>query len=135
MSAKAFLDTNILIYAFDQDQIKKQRAMHLIAQGHHISIQVLNELSNVCFKKLKLQPSQILSIIDLLEKMADILDFNSQTIRHAIELKQRYKLQYYDSLIIATALIAKCDTLYSEDLQHGLVIDNQLQVINPFRLD
>ncbi|SFR60215.1 PIN domain-containing protein [Thiomicrospira sp. ALE5] len=135
MSAKAFLDTNILIYALDQDQIKKQCAMHLIAQGHHISIQVLNEFASVCFKKLKLQPNQILSIIDLLERMADILDFNTQTIRHAIELKQRYKLQYYDSLIVATALGAKCDTLYSEDLQHGLIIDNQLQVINPFRLD
>ena len=51
----------------------------------------------------------------------------------ALRLKQRYNLQYFDSLIISTALENKCNILYSEDMQHELIIDNRLKIINPFK--
>ncbi len=51
----------------------------------------------------------------------------------AIDIREKYKFQYYDSLIIATALENKCTILYSEDMQHGQIIERQLKIINPFR--
>lgn len=60
------------------------------------------------------------------------MSFSADTQLKALDIKSRYKLQYYDSLIIATALENVCDILYSEDMQHGLVVDNQLKIINPF---
>jgi predicted nucleic acid-binding protein len=88
--------------------------------------------TNVCLKKLKLTPETLLSALKVIEKHAVFVPFGLQTIHRAIALQARYKLQYYDSLIIATALENDCDILYSEDMQHGLVIDNQLKIINPF---
>jgi predicted nucleic acid-binding protein len=55
-------------------------------------------------------------------------------VRKAIDLAKRYSLSHWDSLIVAAALMADCRTLYSEDMQHGLVFDKQLAVVNPFLL-
>ncbi len=53
-------------------------------------------------------------------------------VKEAIALGERYQLSHWDSLIVAAALRANCDTLYSEDMQHGQLIDGRLTVINPF---
>jgi predicted nucleic acid-binding protein len=57
---------------------------------------------------------------------------SSSTFHKAIQLVNRYKFQLFDALIIASALEANCSTLYSEDMQHQMVVDNQLTIINPF---
>jgi predicted nucleic acid-binding protein len=56
----------------------------------------------------------------------------ADTIREAVRLAARYQLSHWDSLIVAAALLAECETLYSEDLQHRQVFDDRLTVINPF---
>ncbi len=132
MSVKKFTDTNVLLYLMSDDAHKKSVAKMLLANNTLISTQVLNELSNVCLKKLKIQPELLINALNTIERHVTLVNFSSVTIHYAIQLKQRYQLQYYDSLIIATALENNCDILYSEDMQHGMLIDNRMKVNNPF---
>ena len=137
MSDKIFIDTNVLIYAFSEDELNKQQvALNLIdavACDAIISNQVINELANVFLKKFKLPIEQVEDALLELDSLLNIVSFDISTQIKALRLKQRYNLQYFDSLIIATALENKCNILYSEDMQHELIIDNRLKIINPFR--
>jgi len=138
MKDKVFIDTNILIYAFSEDELdKQQRALEIIDSQMHdalISSQVINELSNVFLKKFKLSTSSIEDAILELDSLLNIVSFDISTQIKALRLKERYKLQYFDSLIVSTALENKCTILYSEDMQDQLIIDNRLQIINPFKI-
>jgi predicted nucleic acid-binding protein len=115
MSTKAFLDTNIIIYGYSQDEPDKRQRACECAQAHEswISTQVLNETVNTLKRKFSLDCRQISAVVD--------------------ELSQQSQHSYFDSLIIASALEVGCDRLYSEDLQNGQKIDNILTLINPFR--
>lgn len=137
MSDKIFVDTNILIYAFSEDEPQKQQiALSLIESVIYdatISNQVINELANVFLKKFKLSTSAVEDAILELDSLLNIVSFDISTQIKALRLKERYNLQYFDSLIISTALENKCNILYSEDMQHELIIDNRLKIINPFK--
>ena len=74
----------------------------------------------------------IINIVKELEKEFIILDFDIQTQLNALKLKQNYNLQFYDALIVSTALENSCTILYSEDMQDKLVIEKKLKIINPF---
>lgn len=65
-------------------------------------------------------------------RASDILPLTDTIHRDGLRIAERYKLAIYDSMIVAAALAAGCDRLWSEDLQHGLVIDAPLEVANPF---
>lgn len=131
---KVFCDTNILIYAYSASDCDKSAVANrvIFAQPTFISTQVINEFISVCTKKLGLPTALLQSAITELKANFLVVSFSTTTQSYALTLKERYKLQYYDCLIIATALENGCDILYSEDMQHGLVIDNQLKIINPF---
>jgi predicted nucleic acid-binding protein len=137
MSDKIFIDTNILIYAFSEDELLKQQvAMTLIdtiSYNAIISNQVINELANVFLKKFKLSTNEVEDAILELDSLLEIVNFDISSQIKALRLKQRYNLQFFDALIVATALENKCSTLYSEDMQHELIIDNRLKIINPFK--
>lgn len=137
MSDKIFIDTNILIYAFSEDElIKQQVSMNLIdtiSYNAIISNQVINELANVFLKKFKLSTNEVEDAILELDSLLEIVNFDISSQIKALRLKQRYNLQFFDALIVATALENKCSTLYSEDMQHELIIDNRLKIINPFK--
>ena len=131
---RAFCDTNVLIYAYSVSEPLKAETANgvLFAQPTTISTQVVNEFVNTCLKKLQLH-DEVVKQADLeLISNFQVTNFTTNTQLKAIDLKTRYKLQYYDSLIVATALENDCDILYSEDMQHGLVVDNRLKIINPF---
>ena len=98
-----------------------------------ISNQVINELANIFLKKFKLPIEQVEDSFLELDSLLNIVSFDMSTQIRALRLKQRYNLQYFDSLIISTALENKCNILYSEDMQHELIIDNRLKIINPFK--
>ena len=132
MRDKLFADTNVLLYLLSDDVHKKSCAKDILLTYPLISTQVINEFSNVCIRKLKLPADQLLKALNGIEQFTTITQSTISTTRKAIHLQSRYQLQYYDSLIIATALENGCDILYSEDMQHGLVIDGQLKVVNPF---
>lgn len=135
MRDKYFLDTNILIYAFSVDELEKQEvALNLIDLGNTlISNQVINEICNIFLKKFKLSTNEIEEAILELDSILDVVSFNISTQIKALKLKEKYQFQYFDALIVATALENKCKVLYSEDMQHELIVENRLQIINPFK--
>lgn len=137
MRDKYFLDTNILIYAFSEDEPQKQKiALNIIdnvSGDTLISNQVINEICNVFLKKFKLSSNQIENVILELDSVLDIVNFDISTQIKALKLKEKYQFQYFDALIVATALENKCKILYSEDMQHKLIVENRLQIINPLK--
>lgn len=135
MSAKVFLDTNVIIYGYSQDEPEKQQAARECAKAQEswISTQVLNETVNILKRKFSLDYSQIGSVVDELSHQSQLDIVSLGTIRKALDIAQCYQYSYFDSLMIASALEVGCDHLYSEDLQDGQNIDNTLTISNPFR--
>lgn len=137
MRDKVFLDTNIILYVYSVDEPEKQsaaiKAIESARSSVIISLQVINELSNILLKKFKLNPLDVENVILELDNAFDVVNFDIATQIKALKLKNRYNLQYYDSLIIATAIENKCNILYSEDMQDGLIVDNLLTIVNPFK--
>lgn len=136
MKDKIFLDTNIIIYCYSNSEIEKQTIARSLFERYDslfISKQVINEMTNILFKKFKLESYQVENTIIEISKIVNTYDFNLDTQVKAIQLKNNYNLQYYDALIIATALENNCKILFSEDMQNNLIIENKLTIINPFR--
>ena len=134
MKDKIFIDTNILLYAYSTEKNKQEIAQNIINTNNNIYIskQVINETINILIKKFKLNIKDIINVVKELEKEFIILDFDIQTQLNALKLKQTYNLQFYDALIVSTALKNSCTILYSEDMQDKLVIEKKLKIINPF---
>jgi len=132
MPVKAFIDTNIVIYALGPISTKAVLAASLFAHHPTISTQVLSETANVSLKKLALPLSEIGKLLAMLEATCRVEIVTPATLHRALDIAGRYRFSWFDSLIIATALDAGCDTLYTEDLQHSQVIEGKLTVTNPF---
>ena len=134
MKDKIFIDTNILLYAYSTEKNKQEIAQNIINTNNNIYIskQVINETINILIKKFKLNIKDIINVVKELEKEFIILDFDIQTQLNALKLKQNYNLQFYDALIVSTALKNSCTILYSEDMQDKLVIEKKLKIINTF---
>ena len=132
MSAKYFLDTNVLIYTVGNDQSKKKCAIPLLQSPAFISTQVIAESITVMHRKLKYDYPQIQSIVQMFQQHTTLCLLTNTTIQEALRLAQRYGYSYYDSQIVASALENSCAILYSEDLQDGQMIDKKLKIVNPF---
>ena len=127
----AFLDTNILVYA-QQAGPKATIAQDLIAQGGTISVQVLNELTNLLRKKAKRIWRDIELVLDDIDNALDpALPLTAATSRAALTLARDHGFAFYDALIVAAAIEAGCDVLYTEYMQHGRSIGG-LNIVNPF---
>jgi len=139
MIDKIFLDTNILVYMFDKSEeqkhelIKKLITDQLPVSRFFLSIQVINEFINVTSKKIAnpIPISKQSEILDLLNELFFIVPLNLSTSYKAIELSGKYKLSFWDSLIISSALENNCSIIYSEDMQEGLIIEDKLTLKNP----
>lgn len=132
MSA-SFFDSNVLIYAATKDPQKAARARQLMLVGGTISVQVLNEIANATLKKRTMTWPQILAFLDLVKQLVRIVPIDMAVHTNGLLIAQRYRLAIYDAMIAAAALQANCDTLYSEDMHDGLLIDGKLRIVNPFR--
>lgn len=135
MSGRIFLDTNVLIYAYAAfEPAKKAQAVAASSTGERwISTQVLIEFVNVSHRKLKISwPDIQITLVELLDNHR-VLQTTAATIAHATRLADRYGFSWFDALIVAAALECGCETLYSEDLQHGQLVDGSLRVVNPLR--
>jgi len=137
MSGKTFLDTNVLIYLYSKDEPQKKeaaaKAIEACSGPVIISTQVINEFSNILIRKFGLDALDVLPAIEELAAAFDVVTFDLGTQREALRLKARYQFQYYDALIVATALENGCDTLLSEDMQHGQKVEKSLRIVSPFR--
>jgi predicted nucleic acid-binding protein len=128
----AFLDSNVLIYALGDEEPKRGRARDLLAAVPTISTQVVNECSHVLRRKARWPPSQVAAELTLLIGVTRLVEVRMGEVRTARSIAERYGFSHFDSLIVATALAAGCTTLYTEDLQHGQVIEGRLTLVNPF---
>jgi predicted nucleic acid-binding protein len=132
MSAKAFIDSNVALYLLSSDATKADRAEAVIADGGVISVQVLNEVTSVARRKLGMTWSETDEVLAGLRTACAVEALTTQTHDTGRRLAERYGLSVYDAMIASAALLAGCDRLYSEDMQHGLLIDRQLRICNPF---
>lgn len=129
---KPFLDTNILVYAALSDDPRRPTAERLLAAGGTISVQVLNEFANVARGKLKWPWPDIEAMLALVRgRSAQVRDISVSTHEGALALARDHGLSIYDTLIVVSAIEAGCDTLYTEDMQHGRTIGD-LAIVNPF---
>jgi predicted nucleic acid-binding protein len=133
MTAGAFLDTNVLIYAFSVDA-KAERAEEVLRQHCAISVQGLNEFANVARRKLGFSWTEVREAITAICRLCPVVVPIDMDLHAAgLDLAERYQLSIFDGLIVAAAVSCGCRTLWSEDMQHGLVIEKQLTIANPFR--
>jgi len=130
--AESFLDTNVLLYLLSGETDKADRAEELIAGGGVISVQVLNEFASVASRKLGLSWSEIRDVLESVRAVSRTEVLAVETHDRGLALAERYGFSVYDSMIVASALLAGCKTLYSEDLQDGQRLEDQLVVRNPF---
>ena len=127
----AFLDTNILIYAQGAGA-KSEVARQMILAGGVISVQVLNEFAAVLRRKFNFEWEDIAeAIADVRTALDPVRPIDVVTHTEAVPLARAHGFSFYDSLIIASALEAGCDTLLTEDLQTGRRIEG-LTIVNPF---
>ena len=132
MSAE-FVDTNIALYSLSDDATKRGRALAILIERPVLSLQVLNEAANVMRRKLGFEIPAIREVLLRWLRESRLHPLAPSTLLSALDVAVRYGFSHYDSLIIAAALESGCSTLYSEDLQHGQVIDHRLTVVNPFK--
>ena len=132
MNDKPFFDTNVILYAFSENEMRGQVAETLLAAGGTVSVQVLNEFVAVARRKLDKSWEEIHRAVDLVRVFCpQPVPLTVETHERAMHLAERYGYSIFDSLIIAAALNACAKTLYSEDMRDGQAIDG-LTIRNPF---
>jgi len=129
-----FFDTNILVYAF-LDIDKRGRALDVLSKGGFISAQVLNEFTSVAHKKRQRPWPEIEAALSVIrDRFPVVVPITAETHARAVALARDHGFAFYDALIFAAALEAGCDTLITEDMQHGRAVDG-VTIRNPFRED
>jgi len=135
MRGKVFLDTNVFVYTQSKgEQDKRGIALNAIeTYDCYTSTQVFNEISNVMIKKLKMPIAEVKQIITAINDRCMVSIITHETVQKALDLKEIYGYSYYDSLILATAILSDCDYILSEDLQDGQIIENKIEIVNVFK--
>jgi predicted nucleic acid-binding protein len=132
-AAESFFDTSVLLYLLSNDSDKADRIEKLLSKRGVVSVQVLNEFAAVSLRKLKMPLGEVQEILDTIRALCTVEPVSIDTHQRGLVVFERYGFALYDSMLVAAALVAGAKILYSEDLQHGQVIDHQLRVCNPFR--
>lgn len=132
---RAFFDTNILLYLLSSDTVKADTAERVMINGGIISVQVLNEFTSVARRKMDMSFSEIRSVLSPIQQICRVATVTLDTHTDALWIADRYGYNVWDALIVASAVEAGCAILYTEDLQHGQVVEERLQIINPFSED
>ena len=132
-AAERFFDTNVLLYLLSADQDKADRAEAALTAGGSVSVQVLNEFASVASRKLGMPIPEIREALAAIRAVSRIEPMSEDTHDHGLKVAERYGLSVYDSMIVASALLAGCKSLLTEDMQDGQTFDGRLKVRNPFR--
>ena len=126
-----FADTNVVLYLLD-DGPKADRAEAILAERPRVSVQVLNEAMVNCRRKAGLTWDETGAFLAGVRALCPVEDVTLETHDVGRALAERYGLSVYDARIVAAALLAGCTTLWSEDMQDGLLVEGQLRIANPF---
>ena len=127
-----FFDSNVLLYATSPDPIKADRVRVLLGSGGTISVQVLNEIAHVALRKFRMSWADTKSFLSTISDLLTVEPLTADTHATGLRLAERYGFAIYDSMIVAAALAADCDTLWSEDMHDGLLVEKRLRIVNPF---
>jgi predicted nucleic acid-binding protein len=130
--SEPFIDSNVVLYLLSSDTAKADRAEQVLQAGGFISVQVLNEVTSVCLRKLKMPWQEVDQVLQVLKAACVVLPLTAETHAKAVEVSKRFQLSFYDAHIVASALASGASTLLSEDMQSGLQIEG-LQIQNPFQ--
>lgn len=135
-AAPTFIDTNVWLYAVSQSQDPRKHvaANQLIRQTPRIvlSTQIVNELTINLLRKFHMSESDVRKLIRSLYRKYLVMELNRSTLLQASDLRASYSFSFWDSLVVASALAAGATTLYSEDMQNGLMVQSKLHIVNPF---
>ncbi len=129
---RAFLDTNILVYASLIGEPKAVTGKALRDIGGVISVQVLNELTNVLLRKARWPWDAVRESLTLTRAILEVVPLTETIHEDGLRLAERYSLSIYDAMIVAAALESGCDVLWSEDMQDSQIIEGRLRIRNPF---
>jgi len=133
MNDNLFVDTNILVYSVADDLRKRAIADDLLMQeGIVISPQVISEFVVVTIRKQILEPSKTIEYAQKFLSAFRVTVMTADTITLALKIMTKYHFAYWDSLILAAAIESACTIVYSEDLQDGQQIEDQVTIRNPF---
>ena len=135
MQDKVFIDTNVFIYAYSNDeQSKKKKAVECLEEYNcYTSTQALNELSNVLIRKFNMKSEDIKNVIDEICDTCEVIAIDSTIIKKALDVNDTYKFSYYDSLMLSTAISGECSKILSEDMNDGQIIEKTLKITNVFK--
>jgi predicted nucleic acid-binding protein len=129
---RPFIDTNIIVYLASGDARKADRSEKILAAGGVVSVQVLNEYVSVARRKLALSWAETREVVAAVKSACDVAPLSVAAQAAAMRLSEMNQLSIYDASIVAAALEAGCDTLLSEDMQHGQKFET-LSIVNPYR--
>jgi predicted nucleic acid-binding protein len=131
--SKIALDSNIIIYNHClTNKSKMHIAIDFFNENPVVSSQVISEYLNVMRKKFRMDKNELIQLCSLWLDKCTVQPVVLSTIKLAQNLVVRYDFQIFDGIIIAAALEANCDILYSEDMQDGQIVEKTLKIINPF---
>jgi predicted nucleic acid-binding protein len=139
MRGRFFLDTNVFAYSFDTTAPAKARKAALLirraadsGQGI-VSYQVVQEFFNIALRRFPQPMAMAEAEQYLITVFRPLLAIHSSPALYVegLRIAAKHRFSWYDSLIVAAALEAQCETLFSEDLQHGREIEG-LKIQNPF---
>jgi len=128
-----FFDSNVFLYIASGDAAKADQAERLIGEGGIISVQVLNEVTNVARRKMGMSWTETHAFLSLVRSLLAVEPLTIDVHETGFALAERYGLSIYDAMIAASALHADCDTLWTEDMQDGMTLDDRVRITNPFR--
>jgi predicted nucleic acid-binding protein len=137
MINKDFFDTNVLLYALDirrgtARDLRADKAEEILCRGGIVSVQVLNEFYDVASRKFNLNSEKIAELLQVVEAFCGrAIPLTAETHTSAVDITRRHAFRIYDSLILAAAIQAGCTTVYTENMQHGQVIEG-VRIVNPF---
>ena len=128
-----FFDTNVPLYLLSDDRTKADIAEGLLRGGGTVSVQVLNEIASVTQRKFRMSWVQTDEFLLMIREFVTVEPLSYETHDLGIALARKHALSVYDAMIVSAALTSGCERLYTEDLQHGQLIEGRLRIVNPFR--
>ncbi|MBQ0165567.1 MAG: PIN domain-containing protein [Treponema sp.] len=137
MSDKSFIDTNLFLYSYDENEVEKKHKSIVFLekirkQGYPlISTQTIGEFFNIATKKFKIEKDIVIGICEQISSQYPVYEISVENVFHALQISKDSQLSYWDSLIVAVASDAGCSTVYSEDLSDGQIISG-VRIVNPF---
>ena len=130
--SRIFLDSNIILYLLSADTSKADTAQSLLSEAPCISVQVLNEVTSVCLRKLKMNWSEIHDLLAVVKTTCQIEPLTAATHAQAVQIAQTHQISFYDAHILAAAKAAGASILMTEDMHNGQTLLG-LQIQNPFK--